>query len=378
MPPGDSTQAGADAGPILEGDRGRMTMLAETVDAVIGIDTHRDSHEAVIADPAGRPIATMRIGNDSAGYARVLAAIAKTVPGPRVAVCVEGTRSYGIGLARALAAAGLRVIECERRSRKRRRGNGKSDPIDAHLAVLAALRLDAGKLPVPRADGDREALRILLVARQEIRAARTAQAARLRALLLAGDDTDRRAARNALTHRALATLAGRELPAGAGREQAVRQAEIRRLAAALDQARHQLTGNHAQLLAIVDDIAPGLTSRFGVGPVSAAQAIVSFSHPGRCRSEAAFAALGGTSAIPASSGQTIRHRLNRGGDRALNRAIHAIAVTRMRSCPRTRAYVARRTAEGKTNREIRRCLKRYIARELYRQLTRSMKPLTSP
>jgi Transposase len=147
----------------------------------------------VIADPAGKPIATMRIGNDSAGFARLLAAIAKTVPGPRVAVSVEGTRSYGIGLARALAAAGLLVIECERPSRKRRRGRGKSDPIDAHLAVLAALRLHVGKLAVPRADGDREALRILLVARQEIRVARTAQAARLRALLLAGEDTDRRA-----------------------------------------------------------------------------------------------------------------------------------------------------------------------------------------
>ena len=353
-------------------------MLAETVDAVIGIDTHRDTHEAVIADPSGRPIAAMRIGNDSAGFARLLAAIAKTVPGPRVAVSVEGTRSYGIGLARALAAAGLLVIECERPSRKRRRGKGKSDPIDAHLAVLAALRLDVGKLPVPRADGDREALRILLVARQEIRVTRTAQAGRLRALLLAGDDTGRRTARKALTGKALAALAGGELPAGASHEQAVRQAEIRRLALAICQGRRQLKDNHAQLLAIVEDIAPGLTSRHGVGPVSAAQAIVSFSHPGRCRSEAAFAALGGTSPIPASSGQTIRHRLNRGGDRALNRASCAIAVTRMRSCPRTRAYVARRTAEGKTTREIRRCLKRYIARELYRQLTRSMNPPRAP
>ena len=356
-----------------------MTMLAEVVDAVIGIDTHRDSHEVEIADSTGQPIATMRIGNDSAGFTQLLAAIAEVVPGPRVAVSVEGTRSYGIGLARALAAAGLLVIECERPSRKRRRGKGKSDPIDAHLAVLAALRLDAARLPVPRADGDREALRILLVARQEIRAARTAQASRLRALLLAGDDdTDRRAARKALTGAALAALAGRALPAGAGREHAVRHAEIRRLALALDQARHQLKDNHAQLLAIVDDIVPGLTSRYGVGPVSAAQAIVSFSHPGRCRNEAAFAALGGTSPIPASSGQTVRHRLNRGGDRALNRAIHAIALTRMRSCPRTRAYVARRTAEGKTPREIRRCLKRYIARELYRQLTRSMNLLAGP
>ncbi|MGC1751553.1 MAG: transposase, partial [Trebonia sp.] len=298
--------------------------------------------------------------------------IAKAAPGPRVAVCMEGSRSYGIGLARALAAAGLLVIECEQPSRRQRRGKGKSDPIDAHLAVLAALRLDASRLPVPRADGDREALRILLVARQEITVARTAQAGRLRALLLTGDDTDRQAARTTLPGKALAALAGRDLAADASREQAVRQAEIRRLAEALDQARRQLKDNRAQLLTIVEDIAPGLTNRYGVGPVSAAQAIVSFSHPGRCRSEAAFAALAGTSPVPASSGQTVRHRLNRGGDRALNRAIHAIALVRMRSCPRTRAYVARRTAEGKTPREIRRCLKRYIARELYRQLTRTM------
>jgi transposase len=210
---------------------------------------------------------------------------------------------------------------------------GQVRSIDAHLAVLAALRLDTGRLPVPRANGDREALRILLVARQEIAEACTAQAGRLRALLLAGDDTDRRAARTTLSGQALAALAGRDLPAQASREQAVRQAEIGRLAGTLGQARRQLMDNRAQLLAIVEDIAPGPTSRYGVGPASAAQAIVSFSHPGRCRSEAAFAALGGTSPIPASSGQTVRHRLNRGGDRALNRAIQASALVRMRSCP---------------------------------------------
>ena len=146
----------------------------------------------------------------------------------------------------------------------------------------------------------------------------------------------------------------------------------RRLAVALREANHQLKTNRNQLQAIVDDLSPELTSRYGVGPVSAAQAVVSFSHPGRCRTEAAFAALAGTSPIPASSGPTVRHRLNRGGDRALNKAIHTFALTRMRSCPRTRAYIARRTAQGKTTREIRRCFKRYIARELYRQLTHSM------
>jgi len=353
-------------------------MLAEVADAVIGIDTHRDSHEVEIADAAGRPVAVLRIGNDSGGFAQLLAAIAELAPGPRVVACIEGSRSYGIGLARALAGAGVLVIECEQPARRQRRGKGKSDPIDAHLAVLAALRLDADRLPVPRADGDREALRILLVARQEIRTAATAQASRLRALLLAGDDADRQAARSTLTGRVLAALAGRELPVQASREHAVRQGEIARLALALAQARRQLKDNRAQLLAIADDLAPGLTSRYGVGPVSAAQAIVSFSHPGRCRSEAAFAALSGTSPVPASSGLTVRHRLNRGGDRALNRAIHAIAVSRMRSCPRTRAYVTRRTAEGKTPRETRRCLKRYIARELYRQLNRSMNLTAGP
>src|SRR5215472_10721545 len=247
-----------------------MTMLAEVVDAVIGTGTHRDTHEVEIADAAGKPITTMRVGNDNAGFAQLLAAIAEAVPGQRVAVCLEGSRSYGIGLARALAAAGLLVIECEQPGRRQRRGKGKSDPIDAHLAVLAALRMDTGRLPVPRADGDREALRILLVARQEIAAAATAQASRLRALLLTGNDHDRCAARRALSKTALAALAGRELPADTSREQAIRQAEITRLALALVQARCQLKDNRAQLQAIVGDIAPGLTSRYGVGPVTAA------------------------------------------------------------------------------------------------------------
>jgi transposase len=355
-----------------------MTMLAEVADAVIGIDTQRDTREVEIADAAGRPVAAMRIGNDSAGFAQLLAAVAKVAPGPRIVASVEGTRSYGVGLARALTAAGVLVIECGQPVRQQRRGKGKSDPIDAHLAVLAALRLDANRLPALRADGDREALPILLVARQEITVTRTAQINRLRALLLTGDGTGRRAARQALTKAALAALAGRELPAPAGRDHAIRQAGIRRLALAPGQACQELKDNHTQLLAIVNDLAPGLTSRYGAGPVSAAQAIVSFSHRGRCRSQAAFAALGGTSPIPASSGQTIRHRLSRGGDRALNRAIHAIALTRIRSCPRTRAYINRRTAEGKTPRQIRRCLKRYIARELYRQLNQSMNLPVSP
>ncbi len=182
----------------------------------------------------------------------------------------------------------------------------------------------------------------------------------------------RQSARGPLTAAALAGLLRRRLAPGASRESAIRHAEIRRLTAALQGAERQLRDNRKQLRALVDEVAPGLTARYGIGPVSAAQAIVSFSHPGRCRDEAAFAALAGTSPLPASSGRITRHRLNRGGDRALNRAIHTIALTRIRSCSRTRAYAERRNAEGKTPREIRRCVKRYIARELYRALTQAM------
>ena len=166
-----------------------MPMLAELVDAVVGVDTHRDTHQVEIALPNGAPIASTTISNDATGYAELLAWILDHAPGPRLALSIEGTRSYGVGLARAAAAAGLVVLECEQPHRKARRGKGKSDPIDAHLAVLTALRLDADRLPTPRADGDREALRILLSARQELTTASTAQTNRLRALLLSGDDT---------------------------------------------------------------------------------------------------------------------------------------------------------------------------------------------
>jgi transposase len=190
-----------------------VAMLAEHVDAVVGVDTHRDTHEVEIALPTGIPIATCQISNTSGGYAALLAFIDEHAPGPRLVVSIEGTRSYGIGVARAVAAAGLPVIECEQPDRKTRRGRGKSDPIDAHLAVLAALRLDASRLPVPRCDGDREALRILLGARHDLTVGGTAQIHRLRALLLGGgQDRDRDLARGALTDATLLELTRRRPP----------------------------------------------------------------------------------------------------------------------------------------------------------------------
>ena len=127
-----------------------MPMLAEIIDAVVGVDTHRDTHHVEMAAPTGTPIATCSVSNDTSGYAQLLAWIHDHAPGPRLVVSIEGTRSYGIGLARAATAAGLLVLECEQPNRKARRGKGKSDPIDAHLAVLTALRLDTTRLPIPR------------------------------------------------------------------------------------------------------------------------------------------------------------------------------------------------------------------------------------
>jgi transposase len=319
-------------------------MVAEVVDAVVGGDTHKDTHTLEIAAASGVPLASIVVGNDDAGYAAALAWIAEHSPGPRVVVGLEGTRCYGIGLARALTAAGLLVVEVERPKREQCRGRGTSDPIDAHLAVLAVLRMDTERLPTPRADGDREALRILLAGRAELVDTQTRQINQLRALPLLGDDTDRAMSRARISQAWLDRLTRRRGSGTQTREQAVRRAETRRLALAIREATRHLKTNRDQLTAIITDLAPGLLACHGIGPVSAAQAIVSWSHPGRCRSEAAFAAHAGASPLPASSGRITRHRLNRGGDRQLNQAPHTIAITRWRSCPRTRAYITRRRA----------------------------------
>jgi transposase len=344
-----------------------MSLVADVVDAVVGGDTHRDTHALEMTAPSGVTISTISVDNDEAGFAAALAWIAEHAPGGRLVVGLEGTRSYGVGLARAVQQAGLTVVEVERPRRGDRR-RGKSDPIDAHLAALQVLRLDADRLPTPRADGDREALRILLGARRELTTVRTRQINRLRALLLTGDEADRSLARGPLTATRLAAISRRRGNADESVERAVRRAEARRLALAIRDAGRELKTNKQQLADLVDGIAPGLRDKVGVGPVSAAQAVVSWSHQGRCRNDAAFAALAGASPIPASSGRVVRHRYNRGGDRSLNRALHDITLTRWRMCPRTHAYIVRRRAEGKSDNEIRRSIKRYIARELYRAL----------
>jgi transposase len=351
-----------------------MPSLADTIDAVIGVDTHRDTHTAELATRTGQVLGTLQINNDDAGFGRLVTWAVTLAPGPRIVAAVEGTRSYGIGVARALTAAGLVVVEVEQPARKSRRGRGKNDLIDAHQAVLRALSSDVTRLAIPRSDGDREALRILLGAREDLVGLKTAATNKLRALLLTGGDTDRTLARRTLTEAALTHVIRRRLPQDASRMDAIRQQELRRLAVSVRQLTRQLKDNQLQLRAIVQDMAAGLLELPGIGPVCAAQVIVSHGQPGRCRHEAAFAALSGTCPLEASSGQTIRHRLNRGGDRQLNKAIYTIAINRMRADSTTRAYVTRRRAQGKTDPEIRRCLQRYIARQLYRHLNNTTAP----
>jgi len=348
-----------------------MSTVADVADAVVGVDTHTDTHTLVLTAPSGAVLAELEVANTAEGHAEALAWACEHTPGPNLVFAVEGTRSHGIGLARTLGGLGLTVVEIERPARAARR-RGKSDRIDALAAAHACLRLDPAMLPTPRADGDREALRIMLAARADVTGDKTAKTNRLRALLLTGADTDRALLqrRGKLTRADLTAIARRRGRPGDTAEQATRRVEARRLAQAITAAERELAANRKRLTELIHRLTPGLLDRRGIGPVSAAQAIVAYSHHGRCRHDAAYASLGGANPVPASSGRTDKHRLNRGGDRQLNRALYDIARTRMRCCERTRRYVQRRRAEGLTDRDIRRCLKRYIARELYRQLRR--------
>ena len=263
--------------------------------------------------------------------------------------------------------AGMPVIEVEQPRRADRRRRGKSDLIDAELAARYVLTLHPAQGNAPRADGDREALRILRTARDGMSTTHTAMINQLKALLRTGGDTDRDLARRALNKTVLLQLQHRTTTESSN-HQRIYTAEIVRQATAIADLGRQLAANNRELADLVRAIRPALLTHNGIGPVTAATAICAWSHPGRCRNEAAFASLAGVNPVPASSGNTNRHRLNHGGDRTLNRAIHTIALTRWRTCPRTAQYIQRRRAEGKTDRDIRRCLKRYIARELFRAL----------
>lgn len=345
-----------------------MPTVADSVDAVVGGDTHVDTTSLCVVSPVGAVLAEMTIDNDEDGYARVVTWILKSVPTQRFLVGLEGTRSYGAGLCRALQAVGIRVVEVERPSRGERGRRGKSDPGDAVLAARKVLAMPVDRAPEPRTgDGVREALRLLVVDREQMTRQRTQLHNQLLAELLTGTAEHQALRRKGLSKTDLEKLAKARCPGGRPIDEQARLVVLRRKAGEIVRLDQQIRDNGKNLKTIIAETAPQLLERVGVGPVVAAQLIASYSHHGRCRDEAAFAALAGASPVPASSGRIVRHRLNRGGDRQLNRVLHTISVTRAQHDPRTQAYVRRRSGDL-TSKEIRRMLKRYIAREMFKIL----------
>jgi transposase len=338
-------------------------MLAQAPDVVIGIDTHRDTHALAVVDArTGEIIAELSIRADPAGYRRALAGVEALGPATRL-WALEGCGSYGAGLRRYLVEAGERVQEVGGPTHGPR-GRAKSDALDAVRAARAVL---AGTEPaIPRADGGREVLRVLMCAREGCVDIRRRTLCQLRAMIVTAPDGLREPLR-ALTLQALLRRCA------ALRPQAHHDPVMGASALALRSLARRILGATAEAAELEREIAvqvaqraPALLGELGVGPINAAQLLISWSHPGRLRSEAAFARLGGVAPISASSGQVVRHRLDRGGDRQLNRALHTIMLVRRRADPRTQVYLARRVAEGKSPREATRCLKRFLARHLFR------------
>ena len=344
-----------------------MPMLEGKIDHVIGVDTHRDRHTAAILDPNGGLVAQLEIPSDQAGAEALLGVVTERAPGRRC-WALEGTGCYGAGLASFLAEQGEWVVEVDRPKRPRGRSGAKSDLLDAIRAGREALSRD--HLACPRQRGQREALRVLHLTRSGAVKVSADARRHLKALLVTAPESLRAELRRGTwlrQARACAALVA------APTDPVEHRATVRalRLTAERALAAHQEARQLGKELgALVQAMAPALLAQPGVGPVTAAQLLISWSHRRRLRSEAAFAMLAGVAPIPASSGQVVRHRLNRGGDRQLNRSLHTIVMTREAWHEPTKRYVARRTVEGRSRREIRRCLARATARQLFRLLER--------
>jgi len=348
-----------------------MSMLAELVEVVIGVDTHKDTHTAAVVDVrTGGVLVRATVAADPDGYAE-LVALAEQHTGLR-AWAMEGTGGYGAGLARHLADAGELVVELDRPKRPKRKAAAKSDPIDAERAARDALA--RGSLAQPKTGPERAALQMRLTARRAAVEAATAAQRQLQALVITAPEAVRARFRGQST-RVMLTTAARLRPATSGDvEVSTALTVLRDLARRSRSLEVEAAEHETAIRALVRSWRPDLLELTGVGPIVAATVLTAWSHPGRCRNDAAFAMLAGAAPIPASSGKTVRYRLNRSGDRQLNRALHTIALTRLRWDSRTRDYADRRRAQGKTDREIKRCLKRYIARELYRRLETAPTP----
>jgi transposase len=340
-----------------------MTTIADpTRGVILGVDTHEEVHVAVVIDLLGRVQATTSIPATRAGYRQLLGWAQRH--GELAAAGVEGTGSYGAGLARHLADAGISVIEVNRPNRQHRRRHGKSDPTDAEAAARAVLSGEATATPKTHT-GVVEAIRVLRVTRSSALKARTQAANQIRDLVLTAPDDLRDELAGLTTTQRVARCARLRPGHGSDPIAATRRA-LRHLA-----RRHQHLGREIDELTrdldiLVRQTAPNLIAQFGVGTDVAAKLLIAAGdNPERLRNEAAFAALCGASPVPASSGKTHRHRLNRGGDRQANNALWTVAMVRLSNHPETRAYAERRAKDGLTRRDTIRCLKRYIARQLY-------------
>lgn len=335
---------------------------------VAGADTHSQTHHVAVLDAAtGHLLGDQQFPATLAGYRAILAFVLGF--GSLVRFGVEGTNSYGAGLTRHLHAARVEVREVIRPNRASRRLRGKSDPLDAITAAQVALTGE--ELPIPKSsDGPVESIRVLTMVRDSAVKARANVLRQIGMILVSAPATQRETLQR-LGERALLDTLRRSRPTdpGEGVEPAT-AAALRHLARRHWHLTQEIDQTTDQLRALIEHVNPGLLAAKGVGVVTAAQLLITTGdNPHRITGKAAFAALTGVSPIPASSGKTNRHRLNRGGDRQANSAIHTIALVRMSMDPRTKAYIAKKTAEGKTKLEAIRCLKRHIANELFTLIT---------
>jgi transposase len=343
-----------------------LTDLREVVDVVIGVDTHVHTHSAAALDArTGGVLDEITVEATADGYEQ-LVGFADEYAALR-AWAIEGTGGHGAGLARHLARGEEVVVELDRPERAKRRNGAKSDPLDAIRAAREALART--RLGTPRNSGDRQALAVLLAARRSAVNSATDAQRQVFSLVIAAPEPIRERFRGQKLPVMIKTAAGLRSHSSWDVETTVTVATLRSLARRARSLGEEAAEHEKTILRIVRSWRPDLLEQLGVGPIVAATVLCAWSHAGRIHSEAAFAMLAGVAPIPANSGQvTTRHRLNRYGDRQLNRALHTIVLSRIRYHQPTRDYLARRTTEGKTSREIKRCLKRYIARDLYRLL----------
>lgn len=348
------------------------TMTDRGARVTAGVDTHRDVHVVAALDERGGELGVESFAADAAGYRQALAWLARF--GTVELVGVEGTGTYGAGLARFLQTKGVAVVEISCPNRQRRRSHGKSDPVDAVAAARAAQSGDAAGQPKTRT-GSVEAIRALRVARRSAGHARIDAINQMRALLVTGPEELRDAFRRTTVWR-MVTAAVRLRPTDPTTAAGATKFALRELARRVQALEVEIDRLDAVLRPLVAATAPKLVALHGLGTDTAGALLVSAGdNPGRLHGEASFAHMCGASPIDASSGVVVRKRLNRGGDRTANEALWRIVMVRMVSDPRTRLYVERRTKEGLSKKEIIRCLKRYVAREVYPLLVRPQEPL---